>query len=159
MKKRLAMLLAGSLLFGAAACGKDAEETPKTAEVSKEEYIQGLIEDMDAAEKAGQLMMADFRTNADGTDMTILSDEAADALAAYHISGVILFAENLDTAEQTKTLTAALQKAADIVLMPANLAEAAQALTEAIETGEIPAARVEDALWHILSLKYEKGLL
>ena len=114
MKKGLAMLLAGSLLFGVAACGKDVEEAPKTAEVSKEEYIQGLIEDMDAAEKAGQLMMADFRTNADGTDMTTLSDEAADALAAYHIGGVILFAENLDTAEQTKALTAALQKAADL---------------------------------------------
>lgn len=124
MKKIVALFLAGSLAFGMTACGKPtaeeptppAAEVPKTAEEIKTEYIQGLIADMDAAEKAGQLIMADFRTNADGTDMTTLSEEAKDALAAYHIGGVILFAENLDTAEQTEALTADLQKAADLPL-------------------------------------------
>ena len=124
MKKLWTLFLAGTLLFGMTACGAPAaeepappvEEVPKTAEEIKTEYIQGLLDDMDAAEKAGQLIMADFRTNADGTEMTTLSAEAKDALAAYHIGGVILFAENLDTAEQTETLTAELQKAADLPL-------------------------------------------
>ena len=72
---------------------------------------------MDAAEKAGQLIMADFRTNADGTGMTVLSDEAKKAIEEYHIGGVILFAENLDTKEQTQQLTEDLQKASDFGLL------------------------------------------
>lgn len=123
MKKSLVMLLVCSLFFSMTACGKttaedipQTEEVSKTAEQIKTEYIAGLIENMDAAEKAGQFIMADFRSNADGTDMTVLSEEARTALSTYHIGGVILFAENLDTAEQTKKLTADLQEAADLPL-------------------------------------------
>lgn len=123
MKKSLVMLLVCSLFFSMTACGKttaedipQTEEVSKTAEQIKTEYITGLIENMDAAEKAGQFIMADFRSNADGTDMTVLSEEARTALSTYHIGGVILFAENLDTAEQTKKLTADLQEAADLPL-------------------------------------------
>ena len=112
MKKILAMLLAGCMTLSLAACGV-AETKPAKNEVSKEEYIQAIIDDMDAAEKAGQLIMADFRTNADGTGMTVLSDEAKTAIDEYHVGGVILFAENLDTKEQTQKLTADLQSAAD----------------------------------------------
>ena len=53
----------------------------------------------------------------------------------------------------------AVQAGIDIVLMPASLQEAAETLTEAIETGEIPPERVEESLKRILSLKYDKGLL
>jgi len=77
MKKLLAMLLAA--MFSLAACGQ-TETMPAKDEVSKEEYIQSIIDEMDAEEKAGQLIMADFRTNADGTGMTVLSEEAKDAL-------------------------------------------------------------------------------
>ncbi len=119
MKKFWAMLLAGSMIFGMTACGSAAvteDAPPKTPEEVKAEYIQELIDDMTAEEKAGQLLMADFRSNADGTGMTALSEEAKDKIEEYHIGGVILFAENLDTAEQTKQLTADLQKAADLSL-------------------------------------------
>ena len=53
----------------------------------------------------------------------------------------------------------AVQAGVDIVLMPADLTEAAEALTEAIQKGAISEERVNDALWRILSLKYDKGLL
>ena len=53
----------------------------------------------------------------------------------------------------------AVQAGVDIVLMPADLAEAAEALTAAIEMGKIPKERVEESLTRILSLKYDKGLL
>ncbi|MBO5149750.1 MAG: hypothetical protein J6B66_05890, partial [Anaerotignum sp.] len=79
MKKLLAILLAGCMAFGMTACGGEVateEAPPKTPEEVKTEYIQSIIDEMDAAEKAGQLIMADFRTNADGTGMTVLSDEA-----------------------------------------------------------------------------------
>ena len=120
MKKLLAILLTGCMAFGMTACGGGAatEDAPdKTPEEMKAEYIQDIIDDMDAAEKAGQLIMADFRQNADGTGMTVLSDEAKQAIEEYHIGGVILFAENLDTKEQTQQLTADLQEAADFGML------------------------------------------
>lgn len=107
MLKKWAILYGIGLSLGLAGCGSTQPE-------SKEEVIQELIDGFSAEEKVGQLLMADFRQNADGTGMTELSAEAKKAIDAYHIGGVILFAENLDTAEQTKALTAALQKAADV---------------------------------------------
>ena len=116
MKKILAMLLAGCMAVSMAGCRSEVETEnapDKTPEEVKAEYIQNIIDNMDAAEKAGQLIMADFRTNADGTGMTVLSEEAKKAIEEYHVGGVILFAENLDTKEQTQKLTADLQSAAD----------------------------------------------
>lgn len=89
---------------------------PKTAEEMKQERIAEIIEDMTPEERAGQLLMADFRQNPDGTSMTVLSDAAREAIQTYHLGGVILFAENLDTAEQTKALTAQMQQAAELPL-------------------------------------------
>ncbi|MBQ5708830.1 MAG: glycoside hydrolase [Anaerotignum sp.] len=120
MKKILAMLLAGCMAVSMAGCGSEVktEDAPdKAPEEVKAEYIQNIIDEMDTAEKAGQLIMADFRNNADGTGMTLLSDEAKKAIAEYHVGGVILFAENLDTKEQTQRLTADLQKAADFGML------------------------------------------
>ena len=51
MKKILAMLLAGCMMFSLAACG-ETETVSVKEDVSKEEYIQNIIDDMDAAEKA-----------------------------------------------------------------------------------------------------------
>jgi len=119
MKKILAMLLAGCMTFLLAGCGGTVQTenaTEKTPEEVKAEYIEKIIDEMTPAEKAGQLIMADFRTNADGTGMTVLSDEAKDALREYYIGGVILFAENLDTKEQTRQLTYDLQAAAHMPL-------------------------------------------
>ena len=53
----------------------------------------------------------------------------------------------------------AVQAGVDMVLMPADLAEAAETLTEAIKDGTIPEERLNEALWYILSLKYDKGIL
>ena len=53
----------------------------------------------------------------------------------------------------------AVQAGVDIVLMPADLAEAANALTEAIKDGTISEERVNESLNRILSLKYDKGLI
>lgn len=118
MKKVLAMLLAGCMTLSMAACGGNAADAPHKADTeTKEEYIARIIDGMTPAEQAGQFIMADFRQNPDGTDMTTLSEEAKEAINAYSIGGVILFAENLDTAEQTEQLTEDLQDAADIRLL------------------------------------------
>lgn len=152
MKKLLALLLAGCLSFGLGACGAQTEpvETPpKTEAEIKAETIQTIIDDMTPAEKAGQLLMAAFRQNTDGTGMTTLSAEAKEAISAYHIGGVILFAENLDTAEQTKQLTADLQTAADLPLFIGIDEEGG--LVSRLDKSNIPhtpipaAAEIEDA--------------
>ncbi len=120
MKQKLWILAAG-LCLCMAGCG-DVSETPAAGQedippLTKEALIAEMIEEMAPEEKAGQLLMMDFRQNMDGSGMTVLSPEAAEAIADYHIGGVILFAENLDTAEQTQQLTADLQAAAEIPLL------------------------------------------
>ena len=152
MKKLLALLLAGCLSFGLCACKEQTETTetpPKTEAEIKAEAIQTIIDEMTPAEKAEQLLMADFRQNADGTGMTTLSAEAKEAISAYHIGGVILFAENLDTAEQTKQLTADLQAAEDLPLFIGIDEEGG--LVSRLDKSNIPhepipaAAEIEDA--------------
>lgn len=152
MKKLLALLLTGCLSFGLCSCKEQTETTetpPKTEAEIKAETIQTIIDDMTPAEKAGQLLMADFRQNTDGTGMAALSAEAKEAISAYHIGGVILFVENLDTAEQTKQLTADLQAAADLPLFIGIDEEGG--LVSRLDKSNIPhtpipaAAEIEDA--------------
>ena len=166
MKKLLAILLAGCMAFGMTACGGEAateDAPPKTPEEVKTEYIQSMIDEMDAAEKAGQLIMADFRTNADGTGMTVLSDEAKDALREYYVGGVILFAENLDTKEQTQQLTYDLQAAAHMPLFIGIDEEGG--LVSRLNKSNIehevfpPAAEMEDVSWAGTSIGSSLGEL
>lgn len=115
MRRKLWALAAAACLC-ASACGGEQDLPQSTPALTEEDGIAALIAGMTPEEKAGQLLMMDFRQNADGSGMTVLSPEAEKSIAAYHIGGVILFAENLDTEEQTRRLTEALQAAADIPL-------------------------------------------
>ncbi|NCC14757.1 MAG: glycoside hydrolase [Clostridia bacterium] len=120
MKRWLVGILVAVMCLGAG-CGNKTEEqlqveAPKTAEEIKQKTIQEMIGAMSTEEKVGQLLMADFRNNADGSGMTVLSEEAAEKIKQYHLGGTILFAENIDTLEQTQKLTQDLQSAAEIPL-------------------------------------------
>lgn len=123
MKKSMTFLLAAAVAMFAG-CGQEetAEKQPevtveKTAEELKEDAVAEMLENMTVEEKVGQMLMMDFRKNPDDSGMTVLSEDVAQKIADYHLGGVILFAENLDTAEQTKQLVADMQKAADIPLL------------------------------------------
>ena len=123
MKKSMTVLLAAAVAMFAG-CGQEetAEKQPeviveKTAEELKDDTISEAIEHMTVEEKVGQMIMMDFRKNPDDSGMTVLSEDVAQKIADYHLGGVILFAENLDTAEQTKQLVADMQKAADMPLL------------------------------------------
>ena len=123
MKKSMTVLLAAAVAMFAG-CGQEetAEKQPeviveKTAEELKDDTISEAIEHMTVEEKVGQMIMMDFRKNPDDSGMTVLSEDVAQKIADYHLGGVILFAENLDTAEQTKELVADMQKAADMPLL------------------------------------------
>ena len=130
MKKRLCFVVLCSFLFGFVLSGctnatenateqssaQTEQEPVKTPEQIKAETINQILADMTIEEKVGQLLMMDFRKNADDTDMTVLSEDAAQQIADYHLGGVILFAENLDTMEQSQMLVNQMQAAADMEL-------------------------------------------
>ena len=130
MKKRLCFVVLCSFLFGFVLSGctnatenateqssaQTEQEPVKTPEQIKAETINQILADMTIEEKVGQLLMMDIRKNADDTDMTVLSEEAAQQITDYHLGGVILFAENLDTMEQSQMLVNQMQEAADIEL-------------------------------------------
>lgn len=123
MKKSMTFLLAAAVAMFAG-CGQEetAEKQPevtveKTAEELKEDAVAEKMEHMTVEEKVGQMLMMDFRKNPDDSGMTVLSEDVAQKITDYHLGGIILFAENLDTAEQTKELVADMQKAADMPLL------------------------------------------
>lgn len=120
INKKLPFLLAMLLLL--AGCGQVQNTEQSQAEPmqqvvdEKTETIEGILSDLSIEEKVGQMLMMDFRKNPDDTGMTVLSEDVKKQIKQYHLGGVILFAENLDTAAQTKQLTSDMQKAAEIPL-------------------------------------------
>ena len=123
MKKSMTFLLVAAVAMFAG-CGQEetVEKQPevtveKTAEELKEDAVAEKMEHMTVEEKVGQMLMMDFRKNPDDSGMTALSEDVAQKIADYHLGGIILFAENLDTAEQTKELVSDMQKAADMPLL------------------------------------------
>ncbi len=79
--------------------------------------VESILETMTTQEKIGQLFMIDFRTDESGAPMLTLSQTAQEQIESYHLGGVILFGENLDTAEQTTALTAQMQDCAQLPLL------------------------------------------
>lgn len=125
MKKSMAFLLAAVMTMFAG-CGQQKAEietdepkvaVEKTAEELKDDVVTEILENMTTEEKVGQMLMMDFRKNPDDSGMTVLSEDVAQKIADYHLGGVILFAENLDTAEQTKQLVSDMQQTADMPLL------------------------------------------
>ncbi|MBR4530447.1 MAG: glycoside hydrolase family 3 C-terminal domain-containing protein [Lachnospiraceae bacterium] len=87
--------------------GMDAHKT--------EDIVAGqMLAAMDTKHKLAQMLMPDIRIwkeAVSGKGVTTLGPELADAIARYGFGGVILFAENLEDAEQAAALTASLQEA------------------------------------------------
>lgn len=89
------------------------EEPTEEEAFSIEDYVDSMTTD----EKIGQLFMMHFRVDEDGNDITTLTEEVASQISEYHLGGVILFAENIDTAEQTSQLISDMQEVADLPLL------------------------------------------
>ena len=71
-----------------------------------------ICADMTLREKIGQMLMPDFRKyGADESPVTELSEAQIAAIRAHHFGGIILFAENMQDAEQTVKLIDAMQSA------------------------------------------------
>lgn len=120
-KVNMVLLTVFLLIFMFAGCGGTGQDSSEvvpelTEEEKKAAWLDETIANMTMEEKVGQMLMMDFRTNADGTPMTELSEDAAEQIEEYHLGGIILFAENLDTLEQTKALTEKMQENAEVPL-------------------------------------------
>ncbi len=88
-------------------------ETPLLTGISASP--EELLAAMTLEEKIAQMMMPDFRcwdTDSGAQEpVYVLHEEQAAAITRYHFGGVILFSENMETAEQTVRLIDSLQNA------------------------------------------------
>lgn len=71
---------------------------------------------LDLAAKTGQLLMVQFRREADGTPIRRVTPEVRRVMETVRPGGVILFAENIATVDQTVDFISDLQEASDIPL-------------------------------------------
>jgi beta-N-acetylhexosaminidase len=76
------------------------------------DVIGNAISKMTLEEKAGQMLMPDFR-NWNGENVTEMLPEIEQLVKKYHLGGVILFRENVVTTEQTARLVSDYQAAAE----------------------------------------------
>ncbi|TVP83353.1 MAG: beta-N-acetylhexosaminidase [Alkalicoccus sp.] len=90
------------------------ENIPQMIKGEDERYdvISHAIDEMSTEEKIGQMLMPDFR-NWNGEDVTKMLPEIEELVEEYHLGGIILFAENVVTTEQTAELVADYQEAAE----------------------------------------------
>lgn len=115
--KKLLLLFFICLNIICTACGENTaieitkQEELQTIEIliEQEEVIENVCEieseilQMSLEEKIGQLFMLAFRSDISG-DVTKITENMTKYISQYNIGGVILFAENLDTTEQTQKL-------------------------------------------------------
>ena len=112
----LALCLCALLLMGAmSGCEKSGDVQITAGEQKpmlspKEQAIQEKMDDMSLEEKVGQLFVLALRQTPSGEDMTVLDETGKETLQQIQPGGVILFAENLDTEEQTVALMAQMQE-------------------------------------------------
>ncbi|RKD32255.1 beta-N-acetylhexosaminidase [Thermohalobacter berrensis] len=104
MKRRIGTLLLGIMLL-MANC---------SYALTPDEDLDSTVNNMSLEEKVGQMFMPSLRMWDNVTEVT---DEIKETIKRYHLGGIILFAENIETAEQTSTLIKDLQEAADIPLL------------------------------------------
>ena len=91
---------------------KGAVITPTKDKKGKYNIIDNAIAKMTVKEKIGQMLMPDFRTW-NGQNVTQMLPEIKQLVKDYHLGGVILFRENVETTEQTTKLVHDYQAAAE----------------------------------------------
>lgn len=84
---------------------------PPTPAQIKETFIKNTMDGMTQEEKVGQLFFVKFRTDANGQPIHNITEDIEKTIRDVGVGGIILFAENIDTADQTKTLIADFKKA------------------------------------------------
>ncbi|UTL72923.1 glycoside hydrolase family 3 protein [Bacillus halotolerans] len=111
--KPVISLILSTVLFLSCFLGvsQTAEAKPRRSDDAKQ-----IVDRMTLDEKIGQMLMPDFRNwkkegESSPQAFTKMNEEVAGLIKKYQFGGVILFAENVKTTEQTVRLTDAYQKA------------------------------------------------
>ena len=85
-------------------------------EQQKEYFLNQKIASMTLEQKVGQLFFCCFRKDEQNLPVTVCNESIANTIKQYHIGGVVLFGENIDTEQQTKQLIADMKSHSDIPL-------------------------------------------
>lgn len=112
MKPVFPLILSAVLFFS---CFLGASQTKATSSSGSADAKQ-IVNRMTLDEKLGQMLMPDFRNwqkegESSPQAFTEMNEEVAGLIKKYQFGGVILFAENVKTTQQTVQLTDAYQKA------------------------------------------------
>lgn len=104
------MAITSSLLVGSFSKAS-ANDVNSSVEAEK------IVSEMSLEEKIGQMLMVDFRqwkqeNESSVQDFTEMNNEVANIIDEFDLGGVILFAQNVKTTEQTAKLTHELQQVA-----------------------------------------------
>lgn len=111
-RKFLATVLAGVMCLSA------APVNGSTAEAAGSSRVQSIMEKMTLRQKITQMIMPDFRkwtldvNKSAAADFTEMNDEVAKIIEDYDFGGIILFANNVKTTQQSFQLVHDMQEAA-----------------------------------------------
>ena len=89
-------------------------EQEQNDEAIQEDKIESYMQQMTIEEKIGQLFMIAVRKDSSGTPITSMNEEVRTLLNTYPIGGIILFKENIVTADQTQRFIVDLQSCSKI---------------------------------------------
>ncbi len=95
------------------------QETNKTVTEHniKEDFLNQKIANMTVEQKVGQLFFCAFRRDDRNIPITVWNENVEKTIQQYHIGGVVLVGENIDTEQQTKQLIAEYRSHCDIPLL------------------------------------------
>ena len=126
MKRRLISLVLVLMLVMTAGCGKKSTTKKLKTEDLDETTLQGngkkiSQKEMSLKNKIGQLFMVSVYQldEAESKNQTSVTSQMKKTLKKYPAGGVIMFAKNIDTPDQTKKMTDELQDASYIPLFMA----------------------------------------
>lgn len=125
MKKRWISLLLILVLVMAAGCGKKNTTKKVKTEDLDEATLQGMAKDitkdMSLKNKIGQLFMVSIYQldEAESKNQTKITDAMKKTLKKYPAGGIVMFAKNIETREQTKKMIKKLQNASYVPLFMA----------------------------------------
>ena len=125
MKRRLISLVLVLMLVMTAGCGKKSTTKKLKTEDLDETTLQGMAKDitkeMSLKNKIGQLFMVSVYQldEAESKNQTSVTSQMKKTLKKYPAGGVIMFAKNINTPDQTKKMTDELQDASYIPLFMA----------------------------------------
>lgn len=125
MKKRWISLLLILVLIMASGCGKNNTTKELKTEDLDETTLQGMAKDitkeMSLKNKIGQLFMVSVYQldEAESKNQTSVTDNMKKTLKKYPAGGVVMFAKNIDTRDQTKKMIKELQKTSYVPLFMA----------------------------------------